>query len=176
MASPSTKPPLECAIADQERRQLVTKSYAKSIPNYHELVDEGGKLVKQLILKGANIHPGSANGVLSKKYREELTDWAESRLLQHHIYISVVLPAIHNSRLHTTHYSQRNHLARLAGSPGLTALIAEYVGACFGTECAELKRTLRDWLKDHVTITQPTGPREPTASNQPTKSARCAIC
>ena len=153
-ASPSSKTPLECAIVDQEKRRI-TKTLAECVPNYHEVEDEGGKIVKQLILKGANIHPGSANGVLSKKYREELTDWAESRLLQHHTYMSVVLPAIHRSRPHTTQWwwpngGRRNHLARLAGLPGLTALLAEYVGACFGTERVELERTLGEWLKEDV--------------------------
>ena len=99
---------------------------------------------QHLILLGAQVRPVDfpASHI---EIRRQLMAWADDHLVRHRVFVSTVLPAIHDDGSHTAE-NQTNWLTHLAGLRELRVSVAEYLDIRVGAEYRALANAMAVWL------------------------------
>ena len=99
---------------------------------------------QHLVLLGAQVRPEDFPAT-HIEIRQQLMAWADDHLTRHRVFVSTVLPAIHDDGSHTAE-NQTNWLTHLAGLRGLRVDMAEYLGVRIGAEHRVLENAMAVWL------------------------------
>ena len=98
---------------------------------------------QHLVLLGAQVRPEDFPAT-HIEIRQQLMAWADDHLTRHRVFVSTVLPAIHDDGSHTAE-NQTNWLAHLAGLGEFRRCVAEYLGIRDGAEHRALANAMAVW-------------------------------